>query len=127
MLSFVVTVASLCALAEARPSIVGKIPQLYCGDDQPVNKIGASVDLDGGPQYMATINNVGAYLPATGWFGGAASGFIAAPTSWPGKRQLRVELVAGLAAPRRVQNAKLLPWSTRPPARPPCRPPGCGH
>jgi len=53
------TVASICALAEARPSIVGKIPQLYCGDDQPVNKIGASVDLDGGPQYMATINNVG--------------------------------------------------------------------
>jgi hypothetical protein len=38
---------------------VGKIPQLTCGDAQPVNKIGGAPDLGGGPFYMATVNGVG--------------------------------------------------------------------
>jgi hypothetical protein len=52
----IVLVLTLAAAAQAK---LGKIPQLQCGDNQPVNKIFASCDLDGPPEYMATINGVG--------------------------------------------------------------------
>lgn len=53
MVKIIVSFAALVLAVSA------KIPQLQCGPNQPVNKIGASVDLDGPPEYMATINGVG--------------------------------------------------------------------
>ena len=53
--------SAICLVTLVAAYASAAIPQLQCGPVQPVNKIGASVDLDGPPEYMATINGVGTY------------------------------------------------------------------
>jgi hypothetical protein len=49
---------SVCLAATALAAASAKVPQLMCGNDQPVNKIHGSPELDGAPEYMATINGM---------------------------------------------------------------------
>ena len=55
------TCLALLALAS-----MAKVPQLECGTNQPVNKIGGAPDLDMGPWYMATINGAGGQFHTPG-------------------------------------------------------------